>query len=309
MIRRAGLKSFAFVVPLLLMGSFASATDSAYLMHSDPTTTFLGTTEFPRPVWMAIFSDEEGSRFLVALDEPLFRLHQPQPVGVLRGIDSGTATISPPGAQRTARVTPGGAVPGVPELVFREAIQVRSIEYRKREILRDEKKHREGELYLVGVRGNRAIVQRDSEWAGSSTIAQEQQIAAIPLVQTGPHTWEVRGKDVKVAMESGETIGVQSLLKGRVGLSLESGLGVEVKSPLADVRVDPRGFVVTNPNLASRAGLQMGDRIVEVNGTPIDGIGSLMRVYQQVKDNASPGTVRVTVERNDQPLTLTYRIR
>jgi membrane-associated protease RseP (regulator of RpoE activity) len=114
---------------------------------------------------------------------------------------------------------------------------------------------------------------------------------------------------VQVAIESGEAIAVQSLRDGNVGLSLGAGLGVEVKSPLADVRVDPRGFVVTSPNLASRAGLQVGDRIVEVNGTPIDGIGSLIRAYQQVKGNASLGTVRVTVERNDQPITLTYRIR
>ena len=65
----------------------------------------------------------------------------------------------------------------------------------------------------------------------------------------------------------------------------------------------------SSPNLASRAGLEVGDRIVEVNGMPIDGIGSLMRVYQQVKCTPSLGMVSVTVERHDLPVTLTYRIR
>ena len=309
MVRRAGVALIAIAAAVLATERPASAIDSAYLLHYDPTITLLGATEFPRPLWMAIFSEEEGSRFLVALDEPLFRVHQPQPVGVLRGIDSGGVTVSLPSARRTARLVPGEAVPGAPEVIFREAVQVRSIEYRKRAISREEKKHREGEQYLVAVRGNRAIVQRDSESPGSPTSAEAQRIAAIPLVQTGPNTWEVKGKDVQVAIESGEAIAVQSLRDGKVGLSLGAGLGVEVKSPLADVRVDPRGFVVTSPNLASRAGLQVGDRIVEVNGTPIDGIGSLIRAYQQVKGNASLGTVRVTVERNDQPITLTYRIR
>ena len=42
--------------------------------------------------------------------------------------------------------------------------------------------------------------------------------------------------------------------------------GAEVTSPLADGRVAPRGVVGINPNLASRAGLQMGDRILAGTG-------------------------------------------
>ena len=309
MIRSVKLALITFAATLLLMEAPAIALDTAYLLHYDSTITLLGASEFPRPVWMAVFSDEEGSRFLVALDEPLFQMHQPQPVGLVRGIDSEAVMISLPGARRTVRVVPGGAIPGATDLTFRGAIQVRSIEYRKRVIPPDEKRHRDGDLYLVEVRNTRAIVQRDSELPVSPTSAQEQRIAAISLVQTGPHTWDVKAKDVQVAIESGEAIAVQSLRDGRVGLSLGSGLGVEVKSPLADVRVDRRGFVVTDPNLASRAGLQMGDRILDVNGVPIDGIGSLIRVYQQVRNNASLGMVSVTVERHDLPVTLTYRIR
>jgi hypothetical protein len=309
MIRGAGWGAIALAAVLLSIEPPAKALDSAYILHYDPTTTLLGTTEFPRPVWMAICTDEDGSQFLAAVEDPVFRLHQPRAVGVVRGIDSTGMTVSLSGAGRTAHVIRGEAIPGAPGLIFRGAVQVRSIEYRKRVIARDEKKHREGELYLVAVRGTRAIVQRDNESPVSPTRAQEQQLAALPLRQTGPHSWEVAAKDVKVAIESGEAIAVQSLRDGQVGLSLGSGVGVEVKSPLADVRADSRGFVVTSPNLASRAGLELGDRIVEVNGTPIDGVGSLVRAYLQVKNSPSFGTVRVTVERKDLPVTLTYRIR
>ena len=309
MIRPAGLAVLVVVATFLLVETSGQAIDSAYLLHYDPSTTLLGTSELQSPVWMAIFSDEEGSRFLVARDEPLFGLHQPQPVGLVRGIDAEAVTISVSGTRRTVRVVPGEGIPGTPNLIYRGAAQVRSIEYRRRVIPQNEKKHRDGELYLVAVRNSRAIVQRDSDPSAASTSAQVQRIAAIPLVQTGPHAWEVRAKDVQVAIESGESIAVQSLRDGQVGLSLGSGLGVEVKSPLADVRVDPKGFVITSPNLASRAGLEVGDRIVEVNGMPIDGIGSLMRVYQQVKSTSSLGMVSVTVERHDLPVTLTYRIR
>ena len=86
-----------------------------------------------------------------------------------------------------------------------------------------------------------------------------------------------------MVMESGEAIAVRSLRDSRVDLSLDRGIGVEVKSPLADVRVDQQGFLISDPKLAKRAGLQMGDRILNVNGAPIDGIGALMREYLRVK--------------------------
>lgn len=85
--------------------------------------------------------------------------------------------------------------------------------------------------------------------------------------------------------------------------------GVETQPPLTEVQIVPRAFVVTNPNLASRAGLQRADRILDVHGLSIVGLGALVRVYAQVENNPSLGLVCVPVERQGLPVALTYRSR
>jgi membrane-associated protease RseP (regulator of RpoE activity) len=89
----------------------------------------------------------------------------------------------------------------------------------------------------------------------------------------------------------------------------EHGVGLVVKTPMVEARLDTRGFVITDPLLASRAGLLVGDRILQVNDVPIDGIGSLLRAYRAVKDNPTIRTVDVLIERNERPLSLAYRVR
>ena len=39
-------------------------------------------------------------------------------------------------------------------------------------------------------------------------------------------------------------------------------MSLEVKAPLVHGRFDNRGFLITTPNLARRAALQVGDRIL-----------------------------------------------
>ena len=293
----------------VLIGSLCAAQETQYLLHYDQSTTVLGSSEFPRPVWMAVVSEGEGGQFIVGLDEPVFRLGQAHPVAIVRGIDPEVLTVNLPDARRTVQIRRGQGIPGATEFVFREAVRVTAIEYRRRMILPAEMKRRDGELYLVAVRGSRVIVQRDVDPSASPAAIQEQRLADIPLVRTAPNTWEVSAKDVRVAIESGEAIAARSLRDSRVDLSLDRGISVEVKSPLADVRVDQQGFLINDPKLAKRAGLLVGDRILDVNGTPIDGIGALMREYLRVKSDKALKSVSVTVERNRQPVTLTYRIR
>lgn len=82
-----------------------------------------------------------------------------------------------------------------------------------------------------------------------------------------------------------------------------------MKTPLVEARLDRRGFVITTPNLAARAGLQVGDRILMVNGSPIDGFGALVRVYRSIKANPTIRRVDLLIERGDKPVSFAYRIR
>ena len=96
---------------------------------------------------------------------------------------------------------------------------------------------------------------------------------------------------------------------GQLDLGLGSGLSVKVKSPLGDVQFDQKGFVITSPSIASRVGLEVGDRIVTINENPITGVSDLISAYRSIENAPSVRMVRVGVERNGQPITLTYHIR
>jgi S1-C subfamily serine protease len=61
--------------------------------------------------------------------------------------------------------------------------------------------------------------------------------------------------------------------------------------------------------MAEQAGIQQGDRILSVNGMPVDSLGSLYGIYRQVQRDTALTTVRVDLDRQGTHLTKTYRIR
>lgn len=298
------------VMAAVLLGvSPGAAQEILLLFDPDGEIKTLGTNELTPPVWMAVISNREGAQLLVEAGEPIFRDDDPHPLGVVRAVTPVGLTVALSQGGREIRVPPGRSLPGAGELVFRDAALVQTLEYRHRVVDRGSRKVLAGELYLVGLRGKRAILQRDTEPPPSPTEIMEKRLAAIQIIQAAPRVWEVNARDVQAAMESGEAIFNHALNESRVDISRAHGIGLELKTPIADVRVDRSGFLITSPNLASRAGLQVGDRILGVNGMPIDGYGGLVRAYRHIKNDSSIRTVSLTIERNEQPLTFTYRVR
>ena len=80
-------------------------------------------------------------------------------------------------------------------------------------------------------------------------------------------------------------------------------------TPIVEARLDRRGFVITTPNLAGRAGLKVGGRTLRVNEVPIDGYGALIQVYRSIKVNPTIRTADLLIECNERPPSLTYRVR
>jgi S1-C subfamily serine protease len=66
---------------------------------------------------------------------------------------------------------------------------------------------------------------------------------------------------------------------------------------------------VTAPKLAERAGIEVGDIILSVNGRPVDGLASLYTIYRAIRHDSALTTVRMELERQGTRLTRTYRIR
>jgi membrane-associated protease RseP (regulator of RpoE activity) len=258
---------------------------------------------------MAVVADEKGTRFLVEGGDAIFQEGDSHPVGVVRAVRPVDLSIVLSQGGREVRVLPGRPIPGARGLIVRDVVLVTTLEYRHRLVDRGSRKTLGGDLYLIGLRGTRAILQRDVDPPSPPTAPMEQRLAAIQIVQVAPRVWEVNARDIQTAMDSGEALINRALNESRMDISRTYEIGVELKTPLADVRVDRRGFVVTSPNLASRAGLEVGDRILGVNGMPIDGLGALVRAYRGIKNDPSIRTVHLTIERHEQPLTLTYQAR
>lgn len=305
---RRSIGAGMFLAVLLASGP-AHGQDILPLLEPDEQTKILGTNELSPPVWMAVIANREETRFLASRGEPLFREGEPRPIGVIRNVGPEGLSVTLTEGGRTVRVAPGRPVTGAGNPVYRQAVLIKALEYRHRPVERGGRKILNGELYLVALRGGRAVLQRDIDAPPSPLQIMQDRLAAIRIVEAGPQTWEVSAKDVQTAMESGEAIVTDALQKSRIDLSREHGVGLVVKTPMVEARLDTRGFVITDPLLASRAGLLVGDRILQVNDVPIDGIGSLLRAYRAVKDNPTIRTVDVLIERNERPLSLAYRVR
>jgi membrane-associated protease RseP (regulator of RpoE activity) len=299
----AGALVAALIVPR------ASAQDAFWVSEAEGKTTVLGTNTLLRAAWMAVIADAQGHRILVGAGEPIFYGRDPNPIATVRSVAVDALNLEPVAGGRAVRVLPGKSLPGNQGLVFRDALFVKTVEYRHLAVPHGTPKTLGGELYLIGFRGTRAIVQRDVDPPQSPMTPLVQRLAAIPIIEAAPRVWEVSTRDVQVAMDAAPAIMADALSRSRVALSGENGMALEVKTPVAEARLDRRGFVITDPNLASRAGLMVGDRILQVNGTAIDGFGSLIQVYQTIRNSPSVRVVEVLIERNQKPVPLTYRFR
>jgi hypothetical protein len=294
---------------VLVGASSAPAQEIPPLFASGEETSSLGTNEFPRAVWMAVISDEKETRFLVQGGDPIFREGESHPVGIVRAVTPVDLTLALSRGNQEVRALPGRPIPDVHGLALRDVILVKALEYRHRLVDRGSRKTLGGELYLIDLEGTRAILRRDVDRPPSPTALMEQRLAAIQIVEVAPRVWEVNAEEIQNATGSGEAILKHILNESGLTISRTHGIGLEIKTPIADVRVTRRGFVITSPNLTRRAGLQVGDRILGVNGIPIDGYGDLVRVYRSIKNDSFVRTVDLTIDRHEQPLTLTFRVR
>lgn len=97
---------------------------------------------------------------------------------------------------------------------------------------------------------------------------------------------------------------------------LERRLSLETSRILAETALVPvqngqqvDGFAITRMpegTLLSDAGLQPGDILTEINGTPIDSLATLVGLWGRLQNET---TVRAVVTRGGSPLTLTLRLR
>jgi membrane-associated protease RseP (regulator of RpoE activity) len=134
-------------------------------------------------------------------------------------------------------------------------------------------------------------------------------LGKVRVKDAGRDNYEISAADLRMAMNHGEQVLMEAWSTVRPMLSWDQGINFQVKSPIADGVLGPRGFRVTSPKLAERAGLEMGDVVLAVNDQPINGFGDVFRLYRQVKADQRVSMVALKLERQGQLMTKTYRIR
>ncbi len=129
-----------------------------------------------------------------------------------------------------------------------------------------------------------------------------------PFNEVAPDTWEIPTREVK---ELGNHVGpllVETLRSARPILT-KDGIGLRVNNSLGSGTLDHRGFRIGYAKMAQRTGLEVGDRILFVNGEPVNSVGGLVRIYRKLKSDPNLSEVHVVIKRGEALKTLKYRFR
>ena len=125
----------------------------------------------------------------------------------------------------------------------------------------------------------------------------------------GRGLYEVKGADVQALLEdAGRVLADLAPIVLPIP-SFQTGLQYRITSAASNGVLSKQGFTVTAPKLAERAGIEVGDTILSVNGRPVNGFASLYAIFQAVRRDPALRTVQVELERRGSRLTQTYRIR
>ena len=295
------------------------------------------TTEmrFSQPTRFALVRDTEtGQVNLHKADDPIFLGRNPLPVGRILRVDDASLVFAPLGGQ-PKEVRKGNNIPPSKRLVFLGSVILEKLRFQVR--YGNSQPAPTVGYSVVEIARRQATLQRDalpgeSQFAAASpTGAQPLQAQArvsdrsgaamakdaalvslvnsIPIREVGQNTWEVSTQDVKDASSALGQVLAEALSSARPSLTPWYGLAVTVDTSAGAGTLDRRGFLVEDPRLASRMGLEMGDRILFVNQQPVNSVGGLYRIYTNLQSDAGASEVKVLINRENAVQTLTYRLR
>jgi hypothetical protein len=292
---------------------------------------------FPTPVRYAIVLQQPGRiRLLYARGNILFHPQDPTRSLTVERVEAEALVVRQGPRGRGQTLKAGGPMPGFPGLTFTRTVLLDQLHYRYKVVERIQ----HPDPVLVALEGSRAILDVEvvhrasaSAQAPPSSIppgAVRPGVVAPPAGQPTPPARatldaevldKVRVREVSPGLYEVPAADVQAVLEntGRVladlapmalpTLSLQTGLQYRVTSAAGDGVLTSQGFTITAPKLAERAGIQVGDTILSVNGQPVDGFASLYRMFRDVRRDPALNTVQVELDRGGTRLTKTYRIR
>lgn len=226
--------------------------------------------------------------------------------------------------QRVVRVAVGESVPGFPDRRFTRVAGLTGVDYRYVATVAP----LDPEPRLLSIYGQRAILEVDIRPPQSraprqghrrsrarsivSALDRKPDVAPferVRVTETAPDTYDVSSAELKDALDHGGRVLAGQWPSVQPLLSMRGGIGLQVKSPVADGVFTAPGFQVTSPNLAGRFGIQTGDVILAINDQSMNSFGDLYNLYRQAVQSPLLSEVQVRLERRGVQLTKMYRIR
>lgn len=297
--------------------------------RDDGTTPGAGSAEvrFPTPSRHAIVVRQPGPvRALYGGGDTIVHPQEPGRALTVVRVEPNHLMVREGASGRPQVLRTGDAAPGFPGRIFSGTVLIDAVHYRYRRVERVV----HVDPVLVTLEGSRAVLEvevarragstplilsegTDGSSAGPS-LPKRTTLDATLLTQArvrelASDRYEVQAADVQAVLENAGRV-LAELGPGVLPTySTTGGVQYRITSAASDGVLGRQGFTVTAPKLAERAGIEVGDTILSVNGVPVDGFGSLYQIYQQVRRNRATATVQVELERRGNRLTKTYRVR
>ncbi|MCI0370635.1 MAG: PDZ domain-containing protein [candidate division NC10 bacterium] len=299
------------------------------LARGDAALVTPGSTEirFPAQVRYAIVRQTPGEiRMLYAPGDIIF--HPKHPTGALRieRVEAEAVVLREAPRGRVHVLPVGDPLPGFPGWTVSGTVLLMELHYRYRTVDR----LRYPEPVLVALEGSRAILEVEVLLSAAPGGGGPFEAAAPPgldpaaparatldgelldkvrVRETSPGRYEVPAADVQAVLENAGRVLADLWPSVQPSPSLQTGLEYRITSAAGDGVLSNQGFTVTAPKMAERAGIQVGDTILSVNGRPVDGFASLYGIFRAVRQDQALRTVQVELDRRGTRLTKTYRIR
>ena len=329
--RRRGCLSYcAGVLAALALALPAAAAAGAAAPGREPLVTPGEATaeiRFPTATRHAVVLYEPGKvRRLYTRGDVVFHPQEPARSLTVDRVTAGALILRDGPRGRQHSVPAGKPIPGFAGLLFTGTVMLEEVHYRYRTVERVAHQ----DPVLVSFEGSRAILEVEVVRSSAPVMEGPVTGAAPPgpqpahpprarldagvlgqvrVTEAGSGIYEVNAADVHTVLENtGRVLADLSPIILPI-LSVKSGVQYRITSAASDGVISSQGYTVIAPKLAERAGIEAGDTILSVNGRPVDGLGSLYRIYREVGRDSALTTVRMELERQGTRLTKTYRIR
>ncbi|HTU00599.1 MAG TPA: hypothetical protein VMG58_02240 [Candidatus Sulfotelmatobacter sp.] len=220
--------------------------------------------------------------------------------------------------QRVLWITEGAVVPGFPSRRFAGTATLRGIDRRYVATVAP----LDPEPRLLHIQGDRALLEvdvpsprplaarpRSGEAVSRPKLRDLGPFERVRIKETQPDNYEISSAELRDALNHGGRLLAEEWPQVAPLVSIQTGISLQVKSPVAEGTISPHGFRVTDPRLVGQAGIQAGDVILSINGLAVNSFGDLFLLYMQAVRQSHLSDVEVQLERNGALVTKIYRVR